>query len=553
MKNYDVVVAGAGPTGLVLAGLLSRAGVKVLVAERRLHRGDRPKAVVLHAPTLELLDSFGLLDDVVARSIPLERFAFHVGGAGEFCADMTGMDSHVDGYRNLPQPVLEGLLEKYALEYGAHIEYGVSYVSHDAEDSGISVRFEGHDDVRCTYLLGSDGPRSAVRQTLGIPMIGRSLTTSYLLVEGIPQELVGRNEVGVHVGKNGMVTMMPLPDDQVLMAGPVVSGLSLERGAEVPWSQIADAIETLGFGSRLRLSQAIRTSHYSVDLRVAERLVAGHVVLAGDAAHLNTPAGGQGLNLGIGDAVALSWRILVALNNDDSGVLAGYDEERRQFAAKIGQTTFLAPLIDRMRAANDATLPAIQEELNELALSWSQLYPGPGNWNGAHYELGVGARVPSWIRTDAGLIPFLAPSDRIDGSTLVLFDGAETGAVESGLPIPPVREVHRISRPGSGRVTVPAHARGLLVRPDRRVAKVLGGPGHLDGVRSLKHLTAPAPFSLNSNSPKREEFHVISCHAQGCPPVLRRFACRRRRAVGRSVRRGRALPRPGRERADPRS
>ncbi len=86
----------------------------------------------------------------------------------------------------------------------------------------------------------------------------------------------------------------------------------LERDAEVPWSRIAEAIETLGFGSRLRLAEAVRTSHYSVDLRVADRLVAGRVALAGDAAHLNTPAGGQGLNLGIGDAVALSWRIFAA-------------------------------------------------------------------------------------------------------------------------------------------------------------------------------------------------------------------------------------------------
>ena len=483
MKNVDVVVAGAGPTGLVLAGLLSRAGVKVLVAERRISRGDRPKAVVLHAPTLELLDSFGLLDDVIARSIPLERFGFHVAGAGDFSVEMTGTDSHLAGYRNLPQPVLEGLLEKYALDYGAQIGYGVSYLSHESTGSGISVRFEGHEDVRCSYLIGSDGPRSAVRESLGIAMAGRSLTTSYLLVEGVPQQLVGRDEVGVYVGASGMVTMMPIPGDQVLMAGPVVSGLSLERGAQVPWSQVGDAIETLGFGSRLRLAEAVRTSHYSVDLRVAERLVDGRVVLAGDAAHLNTPAGGQGLNLGIGDAVALSWRILVALNTSDPGVLAGYDSERREFAAKVGKTTFLAPLIERIRTADDETKPAIRNELDELALSWSQLYPGQENWHGAHYELGVGARVPSRLRTDAGLVPFLAPSDRVDGSTLLLFDDADTGsiatggtagAVGSGLRIPPVQAVHRAPRPADdGRVTAPANARGLLVRPDRRVAGVL--------------------------------------------------------------------------------
>ncbi|TDU04083.1 2-polyprenyl-6-methoxyphenol hydroxylase-like FAD-dependent oxidoreductase [Streptomyces sp. 846.5] len=475
MKDYDVVVVGAGPTGLAAAGLLSRAGVKVLVVERRLERGDRPKAVVLHAPTLELLDAFGLLDDVIARSIPLERFGFHVQGAGEFTAGMTGLDSHLDGYRNLPQPVLEGLLEKYALEYGAHIAYGVSYLSHGATGSGMSVRLDGHDDVRCCYLVGSDGPRSAVRESLGIPMTGRSLTTSYLLVEGVPQELVGRKEVGVHVGANGMVTMMPIPGDQVLMAGPVVSGLTLERGESIPWPRIADAIETLGFGSRLRLAEAVRTSHYSVELRVAEQLVSDRVALAGDAAHLNTPAGGQGLNLGVGDAVALSWRVLAALNHSDPGALAGYDAERRPFAAKVGRTTFLAPLVERLRAVDDATRPGIQHELNELALSWSQLYPGEGNWNGAHYELGVGARVPSRIRTGTGLIPFLAPSDRIDGSTLVLFDGAQAvdADVDADHPIPPVREVLRVPRPVGGRVTVPEGARGILVRPDRRVARVL--------------------------------------------------------------------------------
>ncbi|QEU91239.1 FAD-dependent oxidoreductase [Streptomyces kanamyceticus] len=483
MKDFDVVVVGAGPTGLVLAGLLSRAGVKVLVVERRIDRGDRPKAVVLHAPTLELLDSFGLLDEVTDRSIPLERFAFHLNGTGSFTADMTGLDTHLDGYRNMPQPILEGLLEKYALGYGARIEYGVSYLSHEAGDSGGSdtvVRFEGYDDVRCSYLVGSDGPRSAVRESLDIPMAGRSLSTSYLLIEGVPRELVGRDEVGVHVGANGMVTMMPIPGDQVLMAGPVVNGLTLDRGASVPWRRIADAIDTLGFGSRLKLAEALRTSHYSVDLRVAERWVSGNVVLAGDAAHLNTPAGGQGLNLGIGDALALSWRLLAALRHDEAELLAGYEAERRPYATRVGQTTFLAPLIDRMRSAVDVNDPAVRAELAELALSWSQLYPDHGNRPGARhdarYELSAGARVPTSIRDAEGrLTPFLPSSDRVDASTLLWFDDTEPASVESDLPVPPVREVRRVARPATdGRVTVPDGARGLLVRPDRLVAEAIG-------------------------------------------------------------------------------
>ncbi|MEU6373611.1 FAD-dependent monooxygenase [Streptomyces sp. NPDC046909] len=474
MKNYDVAVIGGGPTGLVLAGLLSRAGVSVFVAERRLTRGDRPKAVVLHAPTLELLDAFGLLDDVLARSIPLERFTFHLGGAGTYSAEMTGMDTYVDGYRNMPQPILEGLLEKYALEYGAHIERGVSYVSHEVTDGGISVRLDSHEDIHCSYLVGSDGPRSAVRESLGIPMNGRSLTSSYLLVEGVPQELVGRDEVGIYVGDTGMVTMMPIPGDQVLVAGPAVAGLSLERGADVPWSSVAEAIEGLGFGSRLRLAEAVRTSHYSVDLRIAERLVAGNVVLAGDAAHLNTPAGGQGLNLGISDAVALSWRILLALNTGNSGALSGYDEERRSYAAQVVKTTFVAPFIEQLKAADDTTRPALQRELDELALSWSQLYPDAGNRSGDHYELTAGARVPTALRTGAHTTtPFLPPSDRTDGSTLVLFEDAAPETLTLEPSVPPVRYVHRVPRPAHGRITVPDGARGLIVRPDRRVAQVV--------------------------------------------------------------------------------
>lgn len=485
MKNYDVVVIGGGPTGLVLAGLLSRAGVSVFVAERRLTRGDRPKAVVLHAPTLELLDSFGLLDDALARSIPLERFTFHLGGAGTYSAEMTGMDTFVDGYRNMPQPVLEGLLEKYALEYGAHIERGVSYVSHESQvrhesqvsdevaDGGISVRLDGHEDIHCSYLIGSDGPRSAVRESLGIPMNGRSLTSSYLLVEGVPQELVGRDEVGIYVGATGMVTMMPIPGDQVLVAGPAVAGLSLERGSDVPWSSVAEAIEGLGFGSRLRLAEAVRTSHYSVDLRIADRLVAGNVVLAGDAAHLNTPAGGQGLNLGIGDAVALSWRVLHALNSGNSRVLSGYDEERRSYASQVVKTTFVAPFIERLKAADDTTRPALQRELDELALSWSQLYPDAGNREGGQYELTAGARVPTALRTGDRPTPFLPPSDRTDGSTLVLFEDTPPETLTFEASVPPVRYVRRLPRPTQGRVTVPEDARGLVVRPDRRVAQVV--------------------------------------------------------------------------------
>ena len=527
VDSYDVVVVGAGPVGLALASLLRRADVRCLVVERQAQRDQRTKAITVHAPTLEFLQSLGLLDDILLRGVKMETISFHIRDGGSFHGRMTGMDSVVDGYVNIPQPSYEELLEHYALDNGASISSGVGYVSHQAGDDsgGIMVSLSGgrQTQVRCSYLVGCDGVGSTVREQLGIQMIGRHVPSSYLLAEGKPAERIDVPETGIYVANSGMATLLPLPGGLVRIAGPVATGLILDQDERVTIDSFARTVDNLGFGDRLRLAEVARTAHYVVQERIAERFVDGSVVLAGDAAHLNAPAGGQGLNLGIADAVALAWRLVLALRQDNVGFLAGYDSERRAAAEEGIATSNVFPLVQRMRTAVTAVqYEQVQHDLDGHAVRWSQLYPNTDaqkhnrSTDRLAYQLTEGARVPTVVRsagTAAPDFPLLPVDLSIDRSTILLLGSSDHHAVEAklaairaesdrltdGLGIPKVGEIRVVHAPAeilAARSLWSRDTTALLVRPDRRVAAVIGpdvGNDHAYPANGDSHPELPTP------------------------------------------------------------
>lgn len=377
-RSTEVLIVGAGPVGLMLACLLRRMNVECLVVDRGHGVDPRPRAITLHAPTIELFSDLGLLDSLLGVSIPLERISFHAPGDRVFEGRLDRWDSVVDGYLNSPQPLYQTVLQDEALRLGAAVVYGAKLTGLRQHPGGVQAEMSGAGTehlVNAAYLVGADGASSAVRRLVGGEMLGDGPVRSYVLMEGDPVQAPPSGETGLYVGGNGMVTLSPLPQGKVRVAGPAREGLRLHRDQQLTAGAVAGMIGDLGFGESLRLASVDRVSHYSVVERIADRFVHGRVFLAGDAAHLNAPAGGQGVNLGFADAAALAWRLASAVDSHDPELFHSYDSERRYAAGHtIGQANVF-PIVQAIRGATSQSADQrIQRELDARAGAWTQLH-----------------------------------------------------------------------------------------------------------------------------------------------------------------------------------
>lgn len=493
VTEAEVLIIGAGPTGLMLGCELRARGVDCLVVERGLEIDPRTRAVMVHAASLERFEALGLREALEARGITQLRIGFHTHG-GYWALDFSDQDTPFPYYLNVPQPAVEAVLGDAYRDLGGRLVRGVDYLGHREEDGAVVAQLQtrlGDVTVAARWLVGADGSNSTVRQGLGLGFDGLTYPMSYLLAEGIPLAEPRRDESAMYIGARGAVSLLPMPDGTVRVAGPVARQL-LDRDAALEFDEFQDTVGELGFGDTLRLAKADRLAHYQVHERLADRFRVGRALLVGDAGHLNSPAGGQAMNTGFADAAALAWRLarLTGAGDGDPALLDDYARERRAAAAEVARTTGVLPMLEAMRAVSAAgTEPgggtgeaaadaerAVQNGLAGLADSWSQLYmsyPEPGadddtapataGHRGTH-RLRPGARVPRHV-PDRDHFTLLLPPDTPAA------DGARVAAT-AGLPQDTV--IARQSARQASFLTRPAP---VLVRPDGHVAAVLGPDG----------------------------------------------------------------------------
>lgn len=334
-KNTQVLVVGAGPAGLTSACELVRRGARVRIVDALPEPSGLSRAVLLWPPTLRVLDGLGVLAEAWALGTELRRAVFHSFGRPVVPLDLTARGAPL----LLRQPDTERLLSDALARHGVAVEYGTQVTDVGQSEDRVQARLLV-DGVRAhaeaDWLIGADGMYSTVRRSVGIRFPGDLLTVPYLLAEGRLDGDV--DPLGAHyfTGPSGILGVIPLPDGRFRVSG------ALAEGAGEPDAALTqDLLDRRGPGG-LRFADPTWISEFQVHRRLADRFRAGRIFLVGDAAHVNPPLGGQGLNLAMQDAHNLGWKLAeVQSGRAAPELLDGYEPERRHAARAAVHTTSL--------------------------------------------------------------------------------------------------------------------------------------------------------------------------------------------------------------------
>jgi 2-polyprenyl-6-methoxyphenol hydroxylase-like FAD-dependent oxidoreductase len=338
--DVEVLVVGAGPTGLIAAGDLARAGRTVAVLDRWPTPNPSSRAFATMARTLEVLDARGLADDLLARALHAPDVTIF-GGAR---VDLTRLDSPYRFVMVTPQTNVDAALCHYAVAQGADIRRGMEVIALDQDPAGVSVTARSHDDAdhfttwRAQYVIGADGAHSAVRALVGADFPGKAVLSSIVLAD----VKLARGPTG------GGLTLRSTRDVFAFLApygrrdedGAWYRAMVWDRHRQVPDSEPAERDEIVDVVTRaMKTDPGVLDIGWMSRFHCDERQVAqyrhGRVFLAGDAAHVHSPMGGQGMNTGIQDAADLAWKLDAALGGADNAILDTYHDERHPIGKRV--------------------------------------------------------------------------------------------------------------------------------------------------------------------------------------------------------------------------
>ncbi|GAA3609574.1 NAD(P)/FAD-dependent oxidoreductase [Nonomuraea rosea] len=363
MIHADVLVVGAGPVGLTAAVVLTRLGHEVVIVDGQAEGANTSRAAVVHSRTLELLEPYGVSAALAARGVHTSRFTIRDRDRLLVPVPFDGLPTRYPYTLMISQADTEAYLLARLEELGGKVLRPARVTTIAQDDSGVTATLDDGRELRASYLVGADGMHSLVREQSGIGFGGGTYAESFVLADVRLSGGVPSDEVILYFSPEGLVVVAPLPGGRYRIVATVddapkepdaafVQRLLDTRGPEA----VPAVVEEVVWGSRFRV-------HH----RIADTYRDGRVLLAGDAAHVHSPAGGQGMNLGIEDAVALGEALAKVLDGGSQDLLDGYAAARRPVAEKV------VGLASRLTAL--ATASAARRPLRNVVLGLAGRIP----------------------------------------------------------------------------------------------------------------------------------------------------------------------------------
>ncbi len=340
----QVLIAGAGPTGLVLALWLTRRGVPVRIIDKAAEAGTTSRALAVQVRTLELYRQLGIADALIAEGVKIPALNFWSRGQRAARVPIKEIGEGLTPYPFIvvhPQDKHERLLIRELESLGVTVERRTELTRLGQSADGVRAtirRADGTEDVcEATWLAGCDGASSAVRHELGIGFPGGTYTGRFYVADVVASGPAANGEVHVDLEEADFALVFPMKGEGHIRLVGIVRGVVDDGHRALTFEDVRGrAVENLG----LVIARVNWFSTYQVHHRVADRFRDGRVFLLGDAAHIHSPVGGQGMNTGIGDAVNLAWKLAAVVNGESpASVLDTYEPERMAFARVLVSTT----------------------------------------------------------------------------------------------------------------------------------------------------------------------------------------------------------------------
>ncbi|MEV0854937.1 FAD-dependent oxidoreductase [Nocardia fluminea] len=333
----SVVIVGAGPAGLTAAIVLAEAGVDHVLIDRLSEGANTSRAAVVHARTLEVLDELGIASALTERGIEVPTFKLHDGAKTLATIEFGALPTAFPYTLMVPQDVTEQVLLDRLHELGGKVYRPLTVTRVADENTSVTVEYTDEHDrtgtISADYVIGADGMHSVVREQVGIGFTGATYPASFILADVRMSWPTPRTEVSLHLSPEGVTVVAPLPDDAGNRYRVVAT---VDEAPEHPTlADVQTLLNARGPAGGIRVDEVLWSSRFRVHHRVADRYRAGRVLLAGDAAHVHSPAGGQGMNTGIQDAALLATLLAKRTAGEPDSILDTYETIRRPIALDV--------------------------------------------------------------------------------------------------------------------------------------------------------------------------------------------------------------------------
>ncbi len=465
----DVTIVGGGPTGLMVAGELALAGVDVEIVERRTTAdlvGTRARG--FHSRTIEIFDQRGIADRFLAEGKTAQGLSF-----ANTPLDIGGLPSRHPYTLGLGQSSIELILLGWVQELGVPVRRGLEVTGFAQDAAGVDVQLADGEPLRTAYLVGADGGRSVIRRRAGIDFVGAEATRSYLIAE---VEVTEKTPTGMRLDDVGIHAMNVMEDGRTV--GLVVTEQQIGSGTEPTLADLRAAL-TAVYGTDFGVHDPTWMSRFTDATRQAAAYRSGRVLIAGDAAHTHPPTGGQGIGLGVQDAINLGWKLAQVVQGvSPDTLLDSYQAERHPATAKVLKNVMVQALLQRGDARTEATRETYADLLS---------FEGPrahlaGLLSGldVRYDLGEGHPLLGRRMPDLDLVTTQGPRrvfELLHDAKPVLLDLGAPDSIDIAPWADRVRHI-RADHGGTweipviGPVTAPE---AVVIRPDGHVAWVGDG------------------------------------------------------------------------------